>query len=158
MKYVIGKGVLTWGKVERVSDRYGSVFLLKDGGNSWNSVGTVPLDLKRDLIGKLGTLKARVLETRQSTHVGDLFRGFRPSTPEPGVTLVLGTGRLFHRGEGEDNTSVGVLPLDGRQTDWLDPKVLYQAHEQTVELYFETEGGEIVTDDPYRASRSRVDL
>lgn len=34
---------------------------------------------------------------------------------------------------------VGLRPDDGRDYDWLDIRALYDAHEQTVELYFQPE-------------------
>jgi hypothetical protein len=35
--------------------------------------------------------------------------------------------------------AVGLAPedVDDRDTDWLDPRALYRAHEQTVRLVFE---------------------
>ncbi len=40
----------------------------------------------------------------------------------------------------DDRTYIGLKPGDGRKTDWLDPKKLYRAHAQYVELYFKEIG------------------
>jgi hypothetical protein len=137
---VLGEGVLTWRPVERVGDRYGAVSLMAEGGNSLaDDVAWVPLDRTAD--GQRGRLEAHVLATRQSSHIGDLFRGFAPSTPEVGETIRLGgPGTLFFEDlpdpPGPAFQAVGLRPDDGRATDWLDPEALYRAHEQTVRLMF----------------------
>ena len=80
-----------------------------------------------------------MLEARKSEHVGDLFRGFFPETPEVGEEIILGEGSVFYMQE-DDRIYIGLKPNDGRKKDWLDPKKLYRAHAQYVELYFkETE-------------------
>ncbi len=92
-------------------------------------------------MGLPGRLVAEVQATRQSTHVGDLFRGLRPETPEVGERIVLGEGRLFcqtvDREEGIEAVGCTPEPEDPRDSDWLDPRALYRAHEQTVRLVFE---------------------
>ncbi len=129
----MGTGVLTWNGRERRSDRYGFVYLLNHGGNSLNDISTVvPLSVPVNLVGTECRLLARVIETRQSTHVGDLFRGVYPRVPQRGEVIVLGHGVLV-TGENE----VGLSPLDGREIDWLDIRALYDVHEQTVELFAE---------------------
>ncbi len=80
-----------------------------------------------------------MLEARKSEHIGDLFRGFFPETPEVGEEIILGEGSVFYMQE-DDRIYIGLKPNDGREKDWLDPKKLYRAHAQYVELYFkETE-------------------
>ncbi len=59
----------------------------------------------------------------------------RPSTPDVGETIDLGTGR-FRLGKAEKTLTFGLEPADGRQTDWFDPAKLYRLHDQTVELEF----------------------
>jgi hypothetical protein len=125
----IGTGLLSWHRAERVSDRYGSVNLY-DGEDFDHEA---PLDLTP--VGQVGTLVAHVLDIRDSAHIGDLFRGFGPSTPEVGDVITLGAGRLFVDND-SDGTSVGLEPLDGRDSDWLDPTQLYRVHSQTVRLDF----------------------
>ena len=142
----IGEGVLTWRRGERIGDRYGAVSLMAEGGNSlsaervaWLPLTTATTAPRKVLGGQRGRLEAHVLATRQSTHIGDFFRGFSPSTPEVGEVIVLGGGTLFfeeHRDDGPRYAAVGLRPDDDRTTDWLDPPALYRAHEQTVRLLF----------------------
>lgn len=131
---LLGIGVLTWARGERVSDRYGSVYLMPEGHNSMiQDESYIPLSHDADGQGRLIT---EVIATRKSTHIGDLFRGFFPETPEVGNRFTLGEGTLWF--ETEDwGDQVGLAPDDDRDTDWLDPAVLYQVHEQTVRLLFE---------------------
>ena len=132
---IIGEGVLTWPRGERISDRYGLVMLMENG-DSWKPpTGYIKLDRSTD--GAHGTLTAEVLETRQSTHVGDLFRGLFPETPEVGERIMLGSGTVFFDRGDDREDEIGLLPDDDREVDWLDPKALYRAHEQTVRLMFE---------------------
>lgn len=142
-EYVLGTGVLTWARGERVSDRYGSVFLMPEGQDSLNHGDRGPyaatsddpiIDLTR--VDGQGRLIAEVLKTRQSTHIGDLFRGLSPTTPQVGDRLILGEGTIWFLSE-EWGDQVGLSPDDDRDADWLDPHVLYQVHEQTVRLLFE---------------------
>lgn len=124
---IIGTGILNWPAAERRSDRYGVVTLYIDT-DSENSI-----NLKKDFDGFLGILKAKVLSTRDSEHIGDLARGILPSTPNVGDIIELGRGHLFFT----TNNGVGLYPEDNRSTDWLDPNQLYKVHSQTVELFFE---------------------
>ena len=137
-RFVIGEGVLTWHPHERISDRYGTVFLMTGGDSQHEPAGYVPVPDGAP-VGLPGRLVAEVQATRQSTHIGDLFRGLRPETPEVGERILLGEGRLFcqmvDREEGIE--AVGCAPNDDRDHDWLDPRALYRAHEQTVRLVFE---------------------
>ncbi len=132
-EYVLGTGVLTWAGGERRSDRYGSVFLMPEGQDSLNH-GDSYVGLTR--VNGRGRLIAEVLKTRQSTHIGDLARGLFPTTPEVGDRLILGEGTLWFLEE-DWADQVGLTPFDDRESDWLDPTVLYQVHEQTVRLIFE---------------------
>lgn len=105
-------------------------------GNNEKPIELIQLD-----VGIVGTLKAKVLETRQSLHIGDLARRISTSIPNVDSVIVLGEGMLFyHRYEDEDFNYVGVEPTDPeKEYDWLDPHQLYKVHQQTVELWFETE-------------------
>jgi hypothetical protein len=136
MRHFIATGVVTWQSGERVSDRYGTLFLRKTPGGG----DIVPLPDTYD--GENGTLIACIREARRSPHIGDLFCGLHP--PEeplaPGTEVRLGTGALFREDlEDGEGVAIGVLPGDGREYDWLDPEALYQVHHQTVDLFFETE-------------------
>ena len=140
---VLGVGVLNWPARERRGDRYGLIGLnSKSGGyDGENSIEDAKkykaLPPEQDPVyGKHGKLVAMVLETRQSGHIGDLFHGVFPVTPEVGQEIALGEGTLFHEeSEGFDGL-VGLRPDDGRNTLWLDINSLYRCHDQTVELRF----------------------
>jgi len=127
---LIGRGVLTWCRAERVSDRYGTVRLLQDGTKA---------DVELSLPRGTGTLIAVVIDARQSDHIGDFFRSIFPKTPTNGDRLTLGTGEAFAE-KVDGYRSVGLKPADGRTRDWLDPNQLYRCHNSLVELIWETEG------------------
>lgn len=82
--------------------------------------------------GKGGRLIAVVQETRQSRHVGDIFYGVFPKTPQMGQQITLGEGALFF-----EDDSVGLQPDDGRDAQWLNMRALYDALDQTITLYFD---------------------
>ncbi len=107
---------------------------MHDGDSETAPSGYVRMD--RTLTGRRGELVAEVLETRESTHIGDWARGLGPETPEVGERLVLGQGTAFVEVAFDDADSIGLRPDDGRDEDWLDPGMLYRAHEQTVKLIF----------------------
>jgi len=123
----IGTGVLDWDREERISDRYGLVVLF-DAPNDPRR----PIPLRHGSEGKYGRLVAIVRETRDSSHIGDLFHNVFPSTPDLGQTVVIGEGTLFFMGN-----RVGLTPEDNRRTLWLDIHALYRVHNQTVTLFFE---------------------
>lgn len=135
-EYLIGTGILTWDKNERISDRYGSVWLMNSGNSLSEGIDVAKINLDKSLIGKHVKLMAEIVETRQSTHVGDLFRGIYPRTPKVGDLIVLGEGELFSK-YNDDHTIIGLKPRDGRDRDWLNPRSLYDCHEQTVKLIVE---------------------
>lgn len=119
---LLGKGRLTWGRYERVSDRYGGVALMSDGDSL-----TPPTDDKYEQFvdapfGAHGTLMAVVLETRESTHIGDISRGLAPSTPEVGDRFVLGTGTLQRDNGVMWDQEIVLVPDDGRKDNWLDAR------------------------------------
>jgi len=125
---VIGKGLLNWDRSERISDRYGMVFLFK----TEHSRDKVELQLPEQDLGAKVKLKAKVIETRDSYHIGDLSHGVAPRTPKIGAVIELGEGFL----QCWDN-QVGVAPANRRDTLWLNLRALYDAHNQTVELFYE---------------------
>lgn len=133
-KVLLGKGELTWPRGERVSDRYGLVFLFNVETGSHIPFNKKTIEKNR---GTKGSLIAVVTETRQSNHIGDIFRGIGPVTPDVGEEIELGRdGELYFESvEGID--CIGLR--QNREIDWLDPVKLYRAHEQTVELYFISE-------------------
>lgn len=144
VRVLLGEGRLNWPRYERVSDRYGSV-LLDDANGATVDFSGAPIGMK-------GRLIASVIETAESDHIGDLFHGFAPETPEVGEEMVLGSGTLFvdvDRTE-DDLTTVGVSPDQRDRTFrgeplesnefWLDPEKLYRCHWQVVALFFEPDG------------------
>lgn len=123
----IGTGVLDWDREEGISDRYGAVMLF-DRARPHQG----PIRLPRRSEGAHGRLIALVRETRETSHIGDLFHKIYPVKPNVGDSFVLGEGTLFFA-----NDAVGLIPHDGRKTLWLDIHVLYRVHNQTVDLLFE---------------------
>lgn len=139
---MIGYGIFAWGGEERRSDRYGSVVLNGENFNCDAEVKSfVNAEAVSELVAKRVRLTAKVMETRQSGHIGDVFLGIRPTTPEVGEAIELGVGIL---GVGEawepSLTKILLEPEDGRQVFWMDPHLLYRLHDQTVELYAEETG------------------
>lgn len=146
---LLGEGMLNWHRHDRISDRYGAVALFGDRNHEPSLddyVGDAypkSIDYENPPSGLRGRLIAEVVRTRQSGHIGDLFRGLRPplseeERPRVGSRHELGVGTVFiERKDG--SMYLGVRPDDGRDIDWLDPKALYLLHEQTVRLYFEAE-------------------
>ena len=125
----LGEGVLNWSRYERIGDRYGAIHL-----------STTPdsedyADWSDAPAGTVGTIVAHIIQTRESQHIGDMFRGIGPSTPEVGEEIVLGTGTLFTQLD-SGVPVIGVEPSDGRENDWMDPRALYRCHSQTVRLEF----------------------
>lgn len=133
---LLGEGVLTWGRSERVSDRYGFVYLIGEGGNSMTE-NHVRIPLKGALrISGEGRLLCEIIATRESTHIGDLFHGVFPATPEVGELILLGEGTASRDRTEEGDDTIGLVPEDGRAYFWLDIRALYDCHEQSVKLWF----------------------
>jgi len=138
----LGSGTLTWARSERISDRYGSVFLIRDGDDSTTTTPSVSLiteSVAEQHAGQRGKLIAHITAARPSTHIGDLFRGIFPRPQKVGRNITLGVGTLFTEPLEYGGVQIGLRPDDGRSHDWLSPRALYDAHEQTVSLYFQTE-------------------
>ena len=142
----IGEGIFIWSSLERQSQRYGFFYPSDKDFNETTTVQPI-LDLKA--VTRFGDkrvkITCRVIETRQSGHVGDLALGIEPSTPELGEEIVVGVGKFVFdlaqfRGEGfytPLGVGIGLCPSDGRKKLWLDPRVLYRLHDQTVEIFVE---------------------
>lgn len=116
-------GTLSWPRHERISDRYGSIHLTPN----------VPGAELEAMAGQRVSIRAVVVEARQSAHVGDFCRGIYPSTPDVGQHFDLGAGAL-EVDYVEGALCFGLRPDDGRDHDWFDPHVLYRLHDQTVEI------------------------
>lgn len=162
----IGFGVLTWDRDERVSNRYGSVALVTAPYDS-EDVCTRDLALSEmaGLVGERVRLWAVVTETRKSGHIGDLFLGVEPSTPEVGEAIELGVGLFaLERSSWDISTpNIVLVPGDDRAELWMDPRKLYRAHDQTVELHAEvtdadfTPKAELECEDPGCVSTGEAD-
>lgn len=116
-------GILSWPRAERISDRYGFIHLTPN----------VPADAIEAMAGRRVSITCVVVETRQSGHIGDLFRGIFPSTPDVGERFDLGSG-VLEVDRVDAALCFGLRPDDGRDSDWFDPHVLYRLHDQTVEI------------------------
>jgi hypothetical protein len=123
----LGTGVLDWGPEERISDRYGLVKLFEKPGPERSLV-----QLRQVSEMAHGRLIAVIRETRPPSHIGDLFHHIFPKPGEVNASVILGEGELFFEDGG-----VGLQPVDGRDTLWLNITALYEVHNQTVTLFFE---------------------
>lgn len=145
MSTPVGRGIFTWNGSERRSDRYGS-FVLSGADYNQTTSCSPKLDFEalQPFLGRRVRLTCKVLETRPSGHIGDLFLGIKPSTPEVGDLIELGVGHVTTApcGWSEPVSCVILQPEDDRQKFWMDPRILYRLHDQTVELYAEA------TEDP----------
>lgn len=133
----IGTGIFGWSGAERRSNRYGAVHL---GAENESVKMKDIIDRPRLLrfAGKRVRIECVVLETRESGHIGDLFLGIYPSTPEVGERVELGVGTLGLIDPDWDGLPSFVLrPDDGRADLWIDPCKLYRLHDQTVEMLME---------------------
>ncbi|WP_246370320.1 phosphoadenosine phosphosulfate reductase domain-containing protein [Amycolatopsis echigonensis] len=132
----LGQGQLWWPRFERQTDRYGTIFLCTGpDGADYVTFESAP-------VGSHGWLVAVVLETRPSVHCGDLARGLAPTVPAVGEEITLGSGTVFTEPDPDTGllTAVGLIPDDGRDEDWLDPRALYRCHNQTVRLELRAAG------------------
>ena len=140
----IGYGVFCWEGSERRTQRYGNVHLATlPYGRDGETPARIHLDLDalRPLEGKRVRLTCKVVTTRQSAHLGDKALKVFPSTPEEGENITLGVGFLIlgevPAWDETVTTSVGLVPEDDREHFWMDPRVLYRLHDQTVEVFVE---------------------
>jgi hypothetical protein len=153
---LIGRGIFQWDGIERQTDRYGSFSLCGHDEDSSTVLNTgekiTHSDWQADdkqayldkqivsFVGKYVVLTAKVIETRNSRHIGDRQRNIKPTRPEVGEVIEIGRGELFlepsrwEPGACCGNVYLGLLPDDGRDRAWLDPVKLFRLHTQTVEL------------------------
>jgi hypothetical protein len=140
---LIGVGVFSWHKNERVSNRYGAFFLGMESYNGDKAVSYTLHDMDKltPLIGKRVKVVATVVENRKSGHVGDFFLGVGPTMPQIDDTIEIGVGTLdFNESEDHEPKSWSQFilePNDGRSELWMDPRKLYNLHDQTVEIWME---------------------
>lgn len=142
MRALLAHGMLSWASEERVTDRYGAIYLASGAVNDkYGSKATYNARLAATMIGKRVRLLAKVTASRPSSHVGDLFLKIKPSQPEVGEEIDLGVG-IFEEGslEWQDTPTISLKPSDGREEFWFDPRKLYRLHDQTLDLFIkETE-------------------
>jgi hypothetical protein len=139
---LVGKGIFTWDKRERVSNRYGSFFLSFESYEGektkldLDSFGILNLDLINNLNNKKVKVTCKVIETRKSGHIGDLFLKIFPSIPEINEIIEF-DGILNITIDQEMGLCFILKPEDNRRELWIDPRKLYKLHDQTVEVYLE---------------------
>ena len=140
----VGHGIFSWNGQERRTDRYGS-FIVDAQNHEQGARAAAYLDLKalKNLVGKRVRVWCVVVETRTSGHIGDLFHGIKPSTPNVGEVVDLGVGTLQLEDAGFNNlTAITLHPKDGRKTFWIDPRRFYRLHDQTVDVFVEATDAE----------------
>lgn len=135
---LVGKGIFGWDRADRRTRRYGGVQL-----HTTNYAQSVTVDAQvhqeaiHNLQGRV-RLYGKVIESRVSGHVGDLFLRIKPTQPEVGEIVELGVGQIVLEASSYSPLPCILLtPEDGRREFWMDPHKLYRLHDQTVELYAE---------------------
>ncbi len=118
----LATGLLMWNRYERVMNRYGFVYLMKD------MKGGVVRMRGHELEGTVGELWATVQELRMTPLYEILPRQRRAVL---GNKYLLGRGTLVF-----DRNEVGLEPIDGREEVWLNESILFKLKEQTVQLTF----------------------
>jgi hypothetical protein len=143
MREHIGYGVFTWGSPERQTGRYG--FVYPDKSDFEDTMSLEPrLDVKacRRLQDKHVKLICVVRETRPSGHAGDRFlRIFPNKLPlvTVGEEVMVGIGNFFATNcdWAPHKIQIGLKPTIDRDENWLDARILYRLHDQTVDFYVE---------------------
>lgn len=136
----IAAGVLTWSGNERRSNRYGAIHVAAcpfDGPIAGTARVFHDVDALKALVLKRVRLTVKVIETRTSGHAGDHALKIFPSTPEVGEEIALGVGMLDIAVGYDGTPDILLRPNDGRTILWIDPRLLYRLHDQTVEVYTE---------------------
>lgn len=140
---LVGKGILCWSREERVTNRYGSIHL-NDRPYEGSAQASADVDVPTltALDGKRVRIACKVIESRQSSHVGDKFLHLKPVQPDTGEVIELGVGFLSIQRASWDASVIEIClrPNDGREDLWINPRVLYRLHDQTVEVYAEETG------------------
>lgn len=138
----LGSGILNWPRGERVTDRYGTVFLTDDPDQEqryWTRLPYVPE-------GVWGTLTAVVVEVRRLRWSDDDLDATEPTAPcAVGDVIKLGTGYAFRSYDGghliglRPALSDGIENRCGTDDHWLDPEALRKVQDQRVSLEFTPE-------------------
>ena len=140
-RQALGTGILGWDRQERITDRYGSVFLMDGVVTETANINTDNID---QYLGKKGTLIATVENGSESGHIGDIFHGLgQDEIPSKGEQFELGTGKLFSLSTDEYDDHIrlriGIEPDEDTETFWMDAEALYQVHDSLVTLSFTAE-------------------
>lgn len=140
-KFMLGFGIFMWDARERRTRRYGAIFMAPTTFDETVTVApVVGWDAVDYLEGRRIHLYAKVLEARPSGHCGDTFFKVAPTQPEIGEEIDLGVGVLYTSMltyPKDRHLQFELQPQDSRDELWMDPRKLYQLHDQTVELYAE---------------------
>lgn len=130
-KIVLGTGVLDWPRIERQTDRYGTVLLFRHADRS------DPEQVKLESVEEdtYGRLVAKVIEARRpilsGPKVDPMTVDLASLMPKAGQAFVLGKGYVFY-----EDGAFGLKPEDGRDERWLHVGALHRVHNQTVTLSF----------------------
>lgn len=137
---LIAQGIFMWDGNERRSDRYGAFYANTSSYNGDKSKTIRPSfdqDVLKQFVGKRVKITAIVMENRESGHIGDLFLGITPDPLPAGQTIELGIGILGSHAAHEGQIALEIVPEDHRKTFWIDPRIFYRLHDQTVKIYVE---------------------
>lgn len=137
-KRLIAKGIFCWTSTERRTQRYGSIHV-SDSPYEESARAEVYYDevTLTEWRGQRVRLTARVVESRPSTHAGDRAIDVKPVQPTVGEVVDLGVGVLSTDVSLDGLPDILLVPVDGRERFWIDPRQLYRLHDQTVEIYAE---------------------
>lgn len=118
-------GTLAWNTGELHADRYGAISLHRR--HEYEGSPAAP-------VGEYGKLCAEVLNVDDPA-IYDM--GYGPQRVEEGDIVVLGEGTVFVEGPNSHPAhDVGVRPVDGRATYWLDHEALRSLRNQRCRLLF----------------------
>lgn len=137
---LITQGIFMWDGTERRSDRYGAFYANQtsyDGAKSKSIRPSFDQDVLKEFAGTRVKLTATVMENRPSGHIGDMFLGLTPDPLPEGQTIEIGIGILGFHSAHEGQTALELRPEDKRKIFWIDPRIFYRLHDQTVKIYVE---------------------
>lgn len=148
---LIANGIFMWSGTERRSKRYGLVYPARQDADCTVVAPNyrVMEESLRLWVDKKVKITCKVVEARDSRHLGDMFvldendEYIKPSQPAVGEEIVVGVGTFFLGESSDGETAFGLLPEEPREHFWMDPRILYRLHEQTVNFYVEQ------TDEPF---------
>ena len=160
--YLLGSGVLSWNRFERIGGRYGTVGLWSEAGpplgsgawDDWVKAGgpSEPLPLCYFFAGTVGRLVAKIVKLEPRHEPVRFWPRWRErlwqrllvGPYKVGARIVLGHGVLFYMDDyptllppGGPGRYVGLRPVRGAEgRTWLNFERLYLVDRCTVELRF----------------------